>query len=199
VGVILATGARVGELMGARWSDVDLKAGTWHLPETKNGRDHTIHLSTYARDRFTYLATMRENGDDGMPLPWVFPNSAGDGPVCVKSFGKQLADRQRSPERRLRHRAKRTDAMILAGGRWTAHDLRRTAATLMAGLGISGDVIDECLNHVIESRVRRTYIRDRRPAEQARAFDALGAKLEALATSTPGASNVVPLDTARVA
>ena len=67
---------------------------------------------------------------------------------------------------------------MLAGGRWTGHDLRRTAATLMAGLGVSGDVIDECLNHVIESRVRRTYIVDRRPLEQARAFDLLGARLE---------------------
>lgn len=195
--LILATAARIGELMGARWEDVDLDAGTWHLPETKNGRDHTIHLSAFARARFVELAALRENGKDGKPLPWVFPNMAGDGPVCVKSFGKQLADRQRPPERRLRHRAKRTDALILDGGRWTAHDLRRTAATLMAGMGFSGDVIDECLNHVIESRVRRTYIHDRRPAEQARAFDALGARLEALATGAAGTSNVVPLDAAR--
>jgi integrase len=72
---------------------------------------------------------------------------------------------------------------VLPGGRWTAHDLRRTAATLMASLGISGDVIDECLNHVIESRVRRTYIRDRRAAEQTRAFDALGARLQTLTTA----------------
>ena len=50
----------------------------------------------------------------------------------------------------------------------------------MAGLGASGDVIDECLNHIIESRVRRTYIRDRRTAEQALAFDALGASLRSL-------------------
>jgi hypothetical protein len=29
----------------------------------------------------------------------------------------------------------------------------------MASLGISGDVIDECLNHMIESRMRRTRVR----------------------------------------
>jgi hypothetical protein len=69
----------------------------------------------------------------------------------------------------------------------------------MARLGISGDVIDECLNHVIESRVRRTYIRDRRPAEQARAFDVLGARLAALAGSASAQSNVIALDAARVA
>jgi integrase len=97
------------------------------------------------------------------------------------------------------HRSTRTDALALPGGRWTAHDLRRTAATLMAGLGISGDVIDECLNHVIESRVRRTYIRNRRPEEQARAFDALGSCLQALSGGEAEPSNVVALDAARAA
>ena len=50
----------------------------------------------------------------------------------------------------------------------------------MASLGISGDVIDACLNHMIESRMRRVYIRDRRKPDQARAFDALGAHLSRL-------------------
>jgi integrase len=199
VWLILATGARIGETVAAQWNDVDLDRATWHLPETKNGRDHTIHLSAFAVAQFKALAELKETDDEGRPLPWVFPNTAGDGAVCIKSFGKQLADRQRPAERRLQHRSKRTDSLILAGGRWTAHDLRRTAATLMARLGISGDVIDECLNHVIESRVRRTYIRDRRPAEQARAFDALGARLAALAGSASAQSNVIALDAARVA
>lgn len=84
-------------------------------------------------------------------------------------LGKQLSDRQRIPERRLQRRTKATSAMLLPSGRWTAHDLRRAAATLMASLGIGGDVVNECLNHIIERRVRRTHIRDRRPIEQARA------------------------------
>lgn len=63
----------------------------------------------------------------------------------------------------------------------------------MAGLGISSDVIDECLNHMIQGRVTRVYIRDRREADQARAFDALGAKLVELTTGAPAPSNVVEL------
>ena len=56
----------------------------------------------------------------------------------------------------------------------------------MASLGVSGDVIDECLNHMIESRVRRTYIRDRRVVQQRQAFDALGKFLDGLVqTSSP--------------
>lgn len=125
-------------------------------------------------------------------MPWVFPNSAGKGAVCVKSFGKQLADRQRTPDRRMKHRAKNTDSLSLPGGRWTAHDLRRTAATLMAHQGVSTDVIDECLNHMLESRVSRVYIRDRREAEQARAFDALGEHIKRLLLDEPR-SNVVPI------
>jgi integrase len=201
--LILATGVRVGELLGAVWFEagrdpadlkkvaeardvklgfVDLKRRTWHLPDTKNQRDHTIHLSAFAIEQFEKLAqlTVASNDDPDRAMPWVFPNMSNDGPVGVKSFGKQLADRQRTPERRLAHRSQATTSLLLSRGRWTAHDLRRTAATRMAEIGISGDVIDECLNHMIESRTRRTYIRDRRITEQRKAFDALGARIQAL-------------------
>jgi len=192
VWLILSTGCRVGEAMAARWEHVDQDARTWHLPDTKNERPHTIHLSDFAMRQIEALAAMRVKGPKGDPLPWLFPNRDGDGPVCIKSFGKQLSDRQRPADKRMQHRSKGTSALALPGGKWTAHDLRRTAATVMAELGVSGDVIDECLNHVIESRVRATYIRNRRLAAQAQAFDALGARLLTL-TSGSTMSNVVPL------
>ena len=231
----LATGVRVGELMGGVWADckpqaqtlqrvvdarneaaksggiqlgfVDLEAGVHYLPTTKNQRDHTIHLSEFAAGLFAELLTFRPLDRDGKPAPWVFPNTGArtvkkskretepppPGPVCVKSFGKQLADRQREPERKMQHRALNTSSLSLAGGRWTAHDLRRTAATLMAQMGISNDVIDECLNHRIAGRTTRVYVHDRRGADQAKAFDALGARLAALMGGTEEASNVVAL------
>lgn len=76
VWIILATGVRVGELLGAAWADthrtpgelkpasgksdvklsfVDLARKTWQLPETKNQRDHTIHLSAFALAHFQNL------------------------------------------------------------------------------------------------------------------------------------------------
>jgi integrase len=163
---------------------VDMVNRTWHLPDTKNGRDHTIHLSEFALHQFARLRDMRES------CAWIFPNRSGTGPVCVKSFNKQLSDRQRTDAERMNHRSKSVDALALPGGTWTPHDLRRTAASLMASLGISGDVIDECLNHMLESRVRRIYIRDRRESDQARAFDALGAKLQQTIDGLQSASNV---------
>lgn len=204
--LILATGARIGELMGAVWADaerelsalrltaeahevklgfVDLASRSWKLLDTKSQRDHTIHLSSFAVRQFEHLAALREVSIEPphAPVPWIFPNTKGTGPVSVKSIGKQLGDRQRPLERRMQHRTLATTSLVLPGGRWTAHDLRRTAATFMAELGISGDVIDECLNHVIESQVRRVYIRNRREADQARAFDALGDRLGEIVAS----------------
>jgi integrase len=177
VWLILSTGCRVGELMGAAWSDckrnqgalqqivdahnvaqksgavhlgfVDEGACTWHLPTTKNQRAHAIHLSQFALSLFVELRKLREADPvTGGPQSWVFPNARGTGPVNVKSFGKQLADRQRQESHRLKNRTKAVDALKLEGGRWTAHDLRRTASTLMSQLGISDDVINECLNHI---------------------------------------------------
>ncbi|MBV8125529.1 MAG: tyrosine-type recombinase/integrase [Burkholderiaceae bacterium] len=203
----LATCMRVGELMGGVWADllpkdpkrtaeciaelqrigdvdgvkvgiVDLEARTWHLPDTKNQREHTIHLSGFAVKHILALRTMREALPSLDPAPWLFPARDAARPVCVKSFGKQLADRQRPADRRMSGRSLRTESLMLPDGKWTAHDLRRSGATIMASLGVSGDVVDEALNHTLESKVRRVYIKDRRIAEQREAFDKLGAWLE---------------------
>ena len=173
--------ARHGEHAEVKLGFVDLSARKWHLLETKNQREHTVHLSDFAVTQFESLLELREvSALTDKVQPWVFPNVAGTGPVNVKSFGKQLADRQRPPDLRLKNRSKETCGLVLPGGRWTPHDLRRSAATLMAELGVSGDVIDECLNHIIESRVRRVYVRNRRLSDQAKAFDALGECLNRL-------------------
>lgn len=215
LGLILATGARVGEAMGATWADthtsrdrtallravadgadtkfgiVDLKTRSWHLPDTKNQREHTIHLSDFALACLQELAELRELDNAGQPSPWLFPDRSRVQPVCVKSLGKQIADRQRPADKRMKNRAKSTEALLLDAGPWTLHDLRRTAATILARLGFSTDVIDECLNHKLQSKVARIYIRDRREADQQRAFDALGAHLAGLFGGVEAANNVV--------
>jgi integrase len=213
LGLVLATGVRAGEVMGAAWADaslgstrieelrciaeqantkfglVDVKARSWHLPDTKNQREHTIHLSDFALARLAELAALRAVGPDEQLVPWLFPDRSGLKPVCVKSLGKQIADRQRAAKTQMQRRSQSTDALLLSGGHWTLHDLRRTAATVMARLGISNDVIDECLNHKQESKVGRIYIRDRREAEQQRALDALGQHLAELSSSANCAKN----------
>ena len=71
-------------------------------------------------------------------------------------------------------------ALVLSGGKWTPHDLRRTGATLMGDLGISSDVIDKCLNHTEENKMKRTYQRQKLEKEQAQAWCALGDRLNNL-------------------
>ena len=182
VRLILATACRIGELMNASWEHVDFTKRTWSLPETKNQRTHTIHLSLYSVALFEQLralqTTDRKKGVE--KLLWVFPNKMLNGHVCIKSFGKQLKDRQRPTEKPWLNRTSENESLVLPGGHWTAHDLRRTVSNKMAKMGISSDVIDECLNHVITSKVRRVYIQDRRLDAQAQAFDLLGSALEAL-------------------
>jgi integrase len=143
-------------------------------------------LSEFAVKHFEALAELSEHD------AWIFPDTSGRKPVCVKSFGKQLSDRQRTANRRMANRTAKTDSLVLAGGRWTAHDLRRTAATLMAHLGIATDVIHECLNHKQADRMSLVYIQNRRETEQAIAFDALGKRLDSLVSGAAD-TNIIPM------
>lgn len=222
VWIVLSTGCRVGELLGTAWAGVgvdassmgeqarvagvkfgtvDLVGHTWHLPDTKNQRSHTIHLSDFALRQFQAIKDAQGTGLAKGAGRWVFPCRSGEregGPIRVTALGKQFSDRQQTGAHHWKNRTRDDASLALPGGRWTAHDLRRTAATTMARLGIAGDVIDECLNHVVASRVRRTYIRDRREAQQAAAFDVLGMELDRLVGGGErlmrgGAANVVPI------
>ncbi len=85
---------------------------------------------------------------------------------------------------------------MLADGNWTPHDLRRTGATLMGklyvrGVRIQGDVIEKCLNHTEENKVKRIYQRQGLEIEQAEAWQALGEQLNLLVNMD--ATNVVML------
>jgi integrase len=80
----------------------------------------------------------------------------------------------------------------MPSSKWTARDLRRTVGTLMSQLRINGDVIDECLNHKIESRVRRIYFHDRSAANNVRSFYELVTKLAELTSTAALAHNALP-------
>ncbi len=91
--LVLATGVRVGELVGAAWSDspednaelrkitesirvkygsVDVANRTWYLPDTKNQRDHTLQLSSFAVSLIVELRQSRTHNT------WLFPDSIGN-------------------------------------------------------------------------------------------------------------------------
>jgi integrase len=180
VRLILATACRVSELMNGKWEHVDFAKKTWFLPTTKNQRSHTIHLSVYTiglLEQLQALQTIVEHKGNN-ELTWLFPNKMMSGPVCVKSFGKQLNDRQKPTDKPWLNRTSKNESLVLPGGHWTAHDLRRTASNEMARMGVISDVIDECLNHKIVSKSTRVYVQDRRLVAQAEAFDLWGSALQ---------------------
>ncbi len=86
-------------------------------------------------------------------------------------------------------RSQNTQALVLSSGKWTPHDLRRTAATLMGELGIAPHIIEKCLNHKEENKIKRTYQLQRQEAEQREAFILLGERLSLFANTE--ANNVI--------
>jgi integrase len=172
----LATITRIGEVLGARWEHVDFERRIWTLPETKNGKRHTVNLNDLALKQFEAL---RQH--TGL-TEWVFPASRLNGPVCPKTVTKQVADRQRGDGEPMSGRSKQTDSLALAGGQWRPHDLRRTGATLMAELGVLPDVIERCLNHTEQTKVKRIYQRAQYEAPMRKAWQQLGDRLALLAS-----------------
>ena len=77
---------------------------------------------------------------------------------------------------------------------WTLHDLRRTARSLMSRAGVSADVAERCLGHVI-SGVRGTYDRHAYFDEKKRAFETLASLIARIVD--PPTENVVSLVEAR--
>jgi integrase len=60
---------------------------------------------------------------------------------------------------------------------WTLHDLRRTARSLMSRAGVSADIAERCLAHVIGG-VRGVYDRHAYLEEKRHAFEALAGQID---------------------
>lgn len=174
----LATITRIGEVLGAKWEHIDFERCSWTLPETKNGRRHVVQLNNLAISQFQSL-----HKQSGL-TEWVFPASRLNGPICPKTVTKQVADRQRGDDesKRIKGRTKQTKSLLLAGGQWRPHDLRRTGATLMAELGVLPDVIEKCLNHTEQTKMKRIYQRPQYEAPMREAWKKLGDRLALLNT-----------------
>lgn len=173
--IALSTCCRIGELLGARWEHLNLIKGTWLIPaeNSKNGKPHSITLSPFAVRQFEYVRA--HNGTSA----WCYPNTDDSGPVCSKTVTKQLGDRQRQPDQgTMSRRSAKAQALLLPGGKWTPHDLRRTGATVMTALGVIPEVAERCLNHTEENKVKRTYQRHSYTNEMSEAWNRLGEHLD---------------------
>lgn len=133
--MLLLTGQRLGEVVNM--TDREVSGDLWHLSadRTKNGRAHDVPLSEAARD--VLGAVERVKGDAG----YVFTTT---GESALQGYHKG----RNHIAKRMAEIASDERAEPVEIPHWTFHDLRRTAATGMARLGIPVRVTEAVLNHV---------------------------------------------------
>jgi len=158
--VAVHCGLRKGELLGLRWDDVDLEAGTLAVRRTlsetkighvfevpKNGKGRNIKLTVGAKnvlkrhrkaqlEERMRLARLRE--DQGL----VFPNQVGK-----TMNARNLTARSFKP---ILERAGLSRSVRL-------HDLRHTCATLLLKRGQHPKFVQELLGHATISQTLDTY------------------------------------------
>ncbi len=164
----LLTAQRGAEVLALRWDQV--ADGWWTVPAevAKNGRSHRVPLAPIAAGVLAEIKaeTLRpRKGDDPTtPRPlgeWVFPSPTRTGAAIGWTY-KALG------------RIKKA-----SGVDFVPHDLRRTAASLMTGMGISRLVVSKLLNHV-ESGVTAVYDRHSYDAEKRSALETWERRLQAI-------------------
>lgn len=162
----LATAARAVEVASIRRKYVDEEARTWVIPAevSKNTDAHVVQLSDFALSVWQKMKLCSETD-------YVFPGRKEGTHLSEKEVTRRLTDRQTRVAIAGR---KNTTELDLLEGKWTQHDLRRTAATIMGELGVSSDVIDRCLNHRESKKITRIYQRQKMLPQRAEAFNLLG-------------------------
>ena len=153
--ICLVTAQRLGEVAGARKSEVFLKEAEWRLPghRVKNGSAHNVPLSPLAMELFA--EAMDRSPDEDLVFRSAITKRAITADAVSKAVNRSLEFFEFEED-------------------LTPHDLRRTAATGMAKLGIPRLVVDKCLNHVSADRStiagvydRHAYEKEKREALQA--------------------------------
>ena len=132
----LLTAQRKNEVLGMTWDEVDLDNGWWVIPgpRAKNGLAHRVPLECQALE---VLHKLKDEESDP-----VFVFRGGKRGQAIANLQKRM--------RELRHRTAIEDFKF--------HDLRRTAASHMTGLGIPRLVVSKILNHA-EQGVTAVYDR----------------------------------------
>lgn len=166
----LATAQRIGEVLAMRWEDID--AGVWKITSyiAKNGREHFVPLASCALQIIERQPRL---------CAYVFAPMRGDGPMRADTLASVL------------EKVRNQTGMAHFG----THDLRRTASTRIAKLGISPHVLEAVLNHKTGtvSGVAALYNRYEYSAEKIAALAAWGAELERIVGLNFQRDNVVQI------
>nr|WP_086493872.1 site-specific integrase [Novosphingobium panipatense] len=134
--LLLLTGARRDEVFAADRAEFDLAAAEWIIPasRSKNGVPHLIPLSDDAA--FVIFGIAPVEGSVKL-LPGRNLERGASG------YSRKMKDIRRALDESLDREQSE---------RWTLHDIRRTVATRLQGLGVRFEVTEAVLNHVSGSR-----------------------------------------------
>jgi integrase len=197
--LLLLTAQRRDEVASMEWVEIDFKEALWSIPaaKAKNRNGHLVPLSDAA------IAVLRSLPRTGEGLIFT---TTGKTPVSGFSRAKGRLDREMVKARRASLNLPQDDAgyrraigildkkaLPVEIPPWIIHDLRRTAATSMAGIKVAPHVVDKVLNHAGgEIRgVAAVYNRFEYLDERRDALEAWARYLSNLSLSTP--ANVVAL------
>lgn len=159
VWLLLALCVRKMELLSARWEAFDLDAGIWTLTKEDTKSKSSIRIPLSA----PVLGWLKEAKVLSFGRPFVFP-------------ARRLIHRRQGELRRNRYDHVSPDTLNVALRRlthldiehFTVHDMRRTARTHLAGLGIDRFVAERSLNHKLRNVEgvydRHDYFQERRHA-----------------------------------
>ena len=189
--LLLATAQRLNEVAQMRWIEIDRDNALWIIPadRTKSDRESEVPLSSLVLEILAALPRFADN-------TFVFSNTSGRRPVA--GFSRMKA---------------RTDTLILEAARgqveeagenpesvkpmphWRTHDLRRTARTGLAELGIPQIVAERVLNHAERNAIVKTYDRHEYATEKRDALERWANRLREITEPPP--ENVVQLKAKR--
>ncbi len=155
----ILTGARSGEVRGAVWSEIDLKARLWTLPEgrMKTSEEHIVHLSDAAVEILERLP--RLPGSD-----LVFPSATGG----------QLSDQTLSACIKRMNARERT-WIDKAGREVVVHGFRATLRTWAGDRGFAWEVAEAVLAHARGDETSQSYDRAEMLERRAELLDAWAA------------------------
>nr|WP_315848158.1 integrase arm-type DNA-binding domain-containing protein [uncultured Rhodoferax sp.] len=178
VNLILAAGSRIEETMLIKRANINLAARTIliPIPDQKQVQrkmyDHVIYLSDFALAQVEALLAMPNTHT------FLFPGETkkGEVPGSVSADEQTLTKELAKLQGRDYKGRRSTDELLLTGGPFGSHDLRRTCATGMGEEGVPFEIAELCINH----RTNDPYHHAEKRAQMERAWDVWGKKLEEL-------------------
>ncbi len=162
----LLTAQRSGEILGMNWSELDLPGGWWTIPaeRSKNKLSHRVPLGPQA---IQIIEGIRLNSAES---PYIFASRIrGKRVTSLSKSVKLLRDRVAFDFR--------------------FHDLRRTAASHMTGMGIQRLIVSKLLNHV-ERNITAVYDRHSYDLDKQRALNSWARRVDQIVARV-GQTNLV--------